>query len=47
MEAGMHTVKLDEMLRQSDPELKEAVELLARGQVAAAIESLDHPGSSA
>src|SRR6202012_3910090 len=30
-EAGMHTVKLDEILRQRDPELKEAVEMLARG----------------
>ena len=38
-EAGMHTVKLDEILRQRDPELKEAVEMLARGHVAAAIES--------
>lgn len=43
-EAGMHTVKLDEILRQRDPELKEAVEMLARGHVAAAIESLDMQG---
>ena len=43
-EAGMHTVKLDEILRQRDPELKETVELLARGHVAAAIESLDIQG---
>ena len=43
-EAGMHTVKLDEILRQRDPELKEAVEMLARGNVAAAIESLDIQG---
>lgn len=43
-EAGMHTVKLDEILRQRDPELKEAVEMLARGHVAAAIESLDIQG---
>ena len=43
-EAGMHTVKLDQILRQRDPELKEAVEMLARGHVAAAIESLDVQG---
>jgi len=43
-EAGMHTVKLDEIMRQRDPELKEAVEMLARGHVAAAIESLDIQG---
>jgi hypothetical protein len=42
-EAGMHTVKLDEILRQRDPELKEAVEMLARGQVAAAIERSRYP----
>jgi hypothetical protein len=40
----MHTVKLDEILRQRDPGLKEAVEMLARGHVAAAIESLDVQG---
>jgi ATP-dependent exoDNAse (exonuclease V) alpha subunit len=43
-EAGMHTVKLDEILRQRDPELKEAVELLAKGHVAAAVESLNEQG---
>ncbi len=43
-EAGMHTVKLDEILRQRDPELKQAVELLAHGHVAAAVESLDQQG---
>ena len=43
-EAGMHTVKLDEILRQRDPELKEAVELLAHGHVVAAIENLDIQG---
>ena len=36
--------KLDEILRQRDPELKQAVELLAHGHVAAAIESLDQQG---
>jgi ATP-dependent exoDNAse (exonuclease V) alpha subunit len=43
-EAGMHTVKLDEILRQRNPELKEAVELLAHGHVAAAIENFDIQG---
>jgi len=43
-EAGMPTVRLDEILRQRDPELKETVEMLARGHVAAAIESLDIQG---
>jgi ATP-dependent exoDNAse (exonuclease V) alpha subunit len=43
-EAGMRTVKLDEILRQRDPELKHAVEQLARGQVGAAVESLDQQG---
>jgi ATP-dependent exoDNAse (exonuclease V) alpha subunit len=43
-EAGMRTVKLEEILRQRDPELKQAVELLAHGHVAAAIESLDQQG---
>jgi ATP-dependent exoDNAse (exonuclease V) alpha subunit len=40
-EAGMRTAKLDEIVRQRDPELKVAVEQLARGQVGAAVESLD------
>ncbi len=43
-EAGMNTVRLDEILRQRDPELKHAVEQLARGQVGAAVESLDQQG---
>ena len=43
-EAGMYTVKLDEILRQRDPELKQAVELLAHGHVSAAVESLDQQG---
>lgn len=37
-------MKLDEILRQRDPALKKAVEMLARGHVAAAIESLDAQG---
>ena len=40
-EAGMRTAKLDEIVRQRDPELKAVVEQLARGQVGAAVESLD------
>src|ERR1700677_1935528 len=43
-EAGMRTAKLEEIVRQRDPELKQAVEQLAQGQVGAAIESLDHQG---
>ena len=43
-EAGMRTMRLEEIVRQKDPELKQAVEQLARGQVGAAIESLDRQG---
>ncbi|MFZ0799709.1 MAG: MobF family relaxase [Terriglobales bacterium] len=43
-EAGMRTMRLDEIVRQKDPELKQAVEQLARGQVGAAINSLDRQG---
>jgi conjugative relaxase-like TrwC/TraI family protein len=43
-QAGMRTVKLNEILRQRDPELKQAVEQLARGEVGAAVESLDQQG---
>ncbi len=43
-EAGMRTVRLEEIVRQKDPELKQAVEQLARGQVGAAIEGLDRQG---
>jgi ATP-dependent exoDNAse (exonuclease V) alpha subunit len=39
-EAGMRTAKLDEIVRQRDPALKSAIELLAKGQVSAALESL-------
>lgn len=38
--AGMHTAKLDEIVRQKSPELKSVVELLATGQSAAALELL-------
>jgi ATP-dependent exoDNAse (exonuclease V) alpha subunit len=40
----MKTAKLDEIVRQRDPELKRAVEELARGDVGAALTSLDHQG---
>jgi len=43
-EAGMRTAKLDEIVRQKDPALKSAVELLARGQVSSALESLQQQG---
>ena len=43
-EAGMRTMSLQEIVRQKDPELKQAVEQLARGQVGAAIDSLDRQG---
>jgi conjugative relaxase-like TrwC/TraI family protein len=43
-DAGMHTARLDEIVRQKDPALKEAVEQLARGDVRAAIENLDQQG---
>jgi conjugative relaxase-like TrwC/TraI family protein len=43
-EAGMHTAKLDEIVRQKDPALKSAVELLATGQVSAALDSLQQQG---
>lgn len=36
----MRTAKLDEIVRQKDPALKSAVELLAKGQTAAALEML-------
>jgi len=43
-EAGMRTVRLEEIVRQKDPELKQAVEQLARGQVGTGIDSLDRAG---
>ncbi len=43
-ETGMRTIKLEEIVRQRDPELKQAVELLARSQVGAAVEGLDRQG---
>jgi conjugative relaxase-like TrwC/TraI family protein len=43
-EAGMRTAKLDEIVRQKDPALKSAVELLAAGQTAAAVDLLQKQG---
>jgi conjugative relaxase-like TrwC/TraI family protein len=43
-EAGMQTAHLDEIVRQRDPTLKEAVEQLARGDVWEAISNLDRQG---
>jgi len=43
-EAGMRTAKLDEIVRQKDPALKSAVELLATGQVSAALDVLQQQG---
>jgi conjugative relaxase-like TrwC/TraI family protein len=43
-EAGMHTAKLDEIVRQTDPALKSSVELLATGQISAALDALEQQG---
>jgi hypothetical protein len=43
-EAGMRTVKLDQIVRQKVPELKSAVEMLATGQVSDAMDSLKKQG---
>jgi conjugative relaxase-like TrwC/TraI family protein len=43
-EAGVHTARLDDIVRQQDPALKEVVEKLARGQVREAMEKLDAQG---
>jgi conjugative relaxase-like TrwC/TraI family protein len=43
-EAGLRTAHLDEIIRQKDPALKEAVEQLARGEVRAAIGNLNQQG---
>ena len=43
-EAGMRTAHLDEIIRQKDPALKEAVEQLARGEVREAIRNLERQG---
>ena len=43
-DAGMKTVKLEEIVRQKDPELKQVVQQLARGDVREAINNLDQQG---
>ncbi|MFZ0293834.1 MAG: AAA family ATPase, partial [Candidatus Sulfotelmatobacter sp.] len=43
-DAGMKTAKLEEIVRQKDPELKKVVEQLARGEVREAIQNLDRQG---
>ena len=43
-DAGMKTVKLEQIVRQKDPELKQVVEQLARGQVGEAGVGLDRQG---
>jgi conjugative relaxase-like TrwC/TraI family protein len=43
-EAGIQTARLDEIVRQKDPALKEVVEHLSRGQIREAIEKLDSGG---
>ncbi len=40
-EAGMKTVSLDQIVRQKEPELRQVVEQLARGEVGAAVKNLD------
>ncbi len=42
--AGMPTTKLEEILRQKDPHLKRAVELLAQGLTVAGVAELVHQG---
>jgi conjugative relaxase-like TrwC/TraI family protein len=43
-EAGIQTARLDEIVRQKDPALKDVVEKLSRGQVTEAMEKLDADG---
>jgi conjugative relaxase-like TrwC/TraI family protein len=43
-EAGVQTARLDEIVRQKDPALKEVVEKLSRGQVTEAMQKLDAIG---
>jgi conjugative relaxase-like TrwC/TraI family protein len=43
-EAGIETARLDEIVRQKDPALKEVVEQLSRGQVREAMEKLNAQG---
>jgi conjugative relaxase-like TrwC/TraI family protein len=43
-DGGMHTARLDTIVRQQDPALREAVEQLARGEVRQAMQSLENQG---
>ena len=43
-DAGMRTVKLEEIIRQKNPELKQVVEQLARGEVREAVQGLERQG---
>jgi len=43
-DAGMKTVKLEEIVRQKNPELKQVVEQLARGDVRGAVQGLERQG---
>jgi len=43
-EAGMKTVRLDEIIRQRDPALKQVVEQLAHGEVQAGVAKLEQQG---
>jgi ATP-dependent exoDNAse (exonuclease V) alpha subunit len=43
-EAGMKTVSLDQIVRQKDPQLRNVVEQLARGDVGSAVKQLDEQG---
>jgi len=43
-EAGIQTARLDEIVRQKDPALREVVEQLSRGEVKGAIQALDAQG---
>ena len=40
----MKTVKLEEIVRQKDPELKQVVEQLARGEVREAVQGMERQG---
>jgi len=43
-DAGIHTARLNEIVRQKDHELKAVVEQLSGGEVRSAVEQLDHQG---
>ncbi|MGA2652856.1 MAG: MobF family relaxase [Terracidiphilus sp.] len=43
-DAGMKTVRLDEIVRQKDPDLKQVVEQLAHGEIREAVQNLDRQG---